>query len=92
MEDRENYPLWINIKFEHNHALNRAELFKFLSVEDETKQHFLFIYLEHIQLNVLDVKAHLTGHSCPNHLPLHLSWPMARCVPVQLSNNPQPRF
>ena len=55
MENRENYPLWINIKFEHNHALNRAEFFKFLSVTEETKKH----YMEMFQAGISPSSAHI---------------------------------
>ena len=39
-EERENYPLWIKIKFDHNHSLNRAEYYKYLSVSQETAQYY----------------------------------------------------
>ena len=38
LEDRKKYPLWVHINYEHNHALDRAEYFKYLSVLDETKE------------------------------------------------------
>ena len=43
-EDREKYPLWLKIQFDHNHSLNRAEYFKFLSVSDETAQYYTELF------------------------------------------------
>ena len=34
------YPLWLNVHFNHNHSCNRAEYFKFLSVTEDTKKFF----------------------------------------------------
>ena len=38
--DREKYPLLIQIHFVHNHALNRAEYLRYLSVSQATKDSF----------------------------------------------------
>ena len=35
--DRENFPLWIKIDFNHNHSLARAEFLRYRSVSDSTK-------------------------------------------------------
>ena len=43
-EEREKFPLWVNIHFDHNHSLNRAEYFKFLSVSDETAQYYTDLF------------------------------------------------
>ena len=53
-EEREKYPLWMKVNFVHNHSLNRAEYFKFLSVSGETKQH----YMEMFEQGVLPGSAH----------------------------------
>ena len=39
-EDKERFPLWMKLHFHHNHSLTRAEYFKFLSVNLETRDHF----------------------------------------------------
>ena len=37
---KEDFPLWIKVEFDHNHALNRAEFLKFRSVSEGTKSAF----------------------------------------------------
>jgi hypothetical protein len=39
-QDKENFPLWIKLDFDHNHSLNRAEFLKYHSVSDDTKSAF----------------------------------------------------
>ena len=34
------YPLWLEMHFNHNHSCNRADFFKFLSVTDDTRRFF----------------------------------------------------
>ena len=43
-EERENYPLWMTIHFDHNHSLNRAEYFKYLSVSQETAKYYTELF------------------------------------------------
>ena len=45
-DDREKYPLWMKLNFVHNHSLCRAEYFKFLSVTDDTRKHYLEMFEE----------------------------------------------
>ena len=37
---KEDFPLWIKVEFDHNHAINRAEFLKFRSVSEGTKSAF----------------------------------------------------
>ena len=39
----EDFPLWMKVEFEHNHALNRAEFLKYRSVIENTKSVFVFV-------------------------------------------------
>ena len=41
-EDRQKFPLWIKVDYQHNHALDRADYLRFLSVSQVTKN----IYFE----------------------------------------------
>ena len=43
-KDREMFPLWVKIHFYHNHALNRAEYFKYLSASQDTKDIFIDMF------------------------------------------------
>ena len=43
-QEKENFPLWIKIEFEHNHSINRAEFLKYRSVGDKTKSEFLEMF------------------------------------------------
>ena len=43
-EEREKYPLWMKVDFVHNHSLNRAEYFKFLSVLEDTRQFYISLF------------------------------------------------
>ena len=36
-EERENFPLWMKFSFNNNHALNRAEYFRYMSVSKDKK-------------------------------------------------------
>ena len=43
-DDRQQFPLWVKVDFQHNHALNRAEYKKYLSVSVETKAVFIEMF------------------------------------------------
>ena len=53
-EDRMNFPLWLNIEFSHNHSLNRAEYFRFMSVSEDTRN----TYTEMFNLGLTPSAAH----------------------------------
>ena len=36
-KEKEEFPLWLHLHFNHNHSLHRADYFKFLSVNKDTK-------------------------------------------------------
>ena len=39
-EDKVNFPLWLEINFQHNHSLTRADYLRFLTVSESTKHDF----------------------------------------------------
>ena len=39
-KDKENFPLWLKIDFQHNHSISRAEFLKYRSVSEDTKAAF----------------------------------------------------
>ena len=45
-ENREKFPLWLKINFSHNHSLNRAEYFKFMSVSQDTKETYTEMFIQ----------------------------------------------
>ena len=44
IRDKEDFPLWLKINFDHNHSLNRAEFLKFRSVSDVTKSEYTKLF------------------------------------------------
>ena len=52
-EKKKDYPLWMKMHFNHNHTLNRAEYFRFLSVSAETEAFFEGIFRKGMQLHYL---------------------------------------
>ena len=40
---KEDFPLWMKVEFEHNHALNRAEFLNYRSESENTKSVFVFV-------------------------------------------------
>ena len=38
--EKQSFPLWLSIHFNHNHTISRAEYFRFLSVNKETETFF----------------------------------------------------
>ena len=42
--ERQNFPLWLKLNFDHNHSLNRADYLKFLDVNEEAKQSYLNMF------------------------------------------------
>ena len=43
-EDRSTYPLWMKLRYIHNHPLNSAEFFKFLKVNQDTEDAYLDMF------------------------------------------------
>ena len=41
---KEQFPLWLKINFQHNHAVHRASHLRYLSVGEETKQLFIAMF------------------------------------------------
>ena len=37
LSDRQQFPLWVNINYNHNHSLNRADFLKYQTVSPDTK-------------------------------------------------------
>ena len=44
IRDKEDFPLWLKINFDHNHSLNRAEFLNFRSVSDVTKSEYTKLF------------------------------------------------
>ena len=59
LEDRKKYSLWVHINYEHNHALDRAEYFKYLSVLDETKEYYTDMFKQGVSPSSVHIERKL---------------------------------